>query len=110
MNRKQRRKAKTISVNDPAFTLKKSDIDRMILKARNDAKEEAIEEAFILMMAIPVKVMHDRYGWRMKKRLPELAEAITDEFQRFSEGEMTAEQYRQFVFENCGLMFKRSED
>lgn len=74
--------------------------------AARQSREKAIDEAFLLMVAIPVKVMHDKYGWRLRKRLPALADAIIDEYQRFSDGEMTAEEYQQFVFENCGMMFK----
>ena len=74
--------------------------------AEAKSRQKAIDDAFILMVGIPVKVMHDKYGWRLRKRLPELAEAIIDEYQRFSDGEMTAEQYREFVFENCGMKFE----
>lgn len=74
--------------------------------AEAKSRQKAIDDAFLLMVGIPVKVMHDKYGWRLRKRLPELAEAIIDEYQRFSDGEMTAEQYREFVFENCGMKFE----
>lgn len=74
--------------------------------AEAKSRQKAIDDAFLLMVGIPVKVMHDKYGWRLRKRLPELAEAIIDEYQRFSDGEMTAEQYRDFVFENCGMKFE----
>ena len=109
MNRKERRKSKE-QFREPVYNLKKSQIDQMLAEERRRAKEFAIEEAFLLMVAIPVKVMHDQYGWKTKKRLPEFAEAITDEYQRFADGEMTAEQYRQFVYETCGLMFKRNDE
>ncbi len=109
MNRKLRRKTKE-SGKEPVYTLKKSQIDQIISIAKKEERERAIEEAFLLMVAIPVKVMYDKYGWRLRKRLPEFAEAITDEYQSFSDGEITAEDYRQFVYEQCGLMFKRAED
>lgn len=53
-----------------------------------------------------VKVMHDKYGWRSKKRLPDLAKALTDEFQRFYESGVDVERYCDEVDETTGLRFK----
>jgi len=64
----------------------------------------------ILLLSIPIKVMHDKYGWGIKKRLPELSEALIDEYQSFTDGEMTLQEYQQLVYEYCGIRFERNED
>lgn len=109
MNRSQRRNAQRQGLpvaKDPIITMKRSDIQRI----KQEATDKATETAMILMLAIPVKVMYDKYGWRMKKRLPELAEALTDEYERFSEGEMTLEEYQNLVFDYCGIKFQKNEE
>ena|SRR3712207_2471683 len=109
MNRAQRRKAKRqglIVTNDPIYNIKQSDIN----KIKRDSTNDAIDAAMILLLSIPIKVMHDKYGWGIKKRLPELSEALIDEYQSFTDGEMTLQEYQQLVYEYCGIRFERNED
>lgn len=107
MNRAQRRAAKKnkqyISP-EPVYNVKSSDISKIKSKATADA----VDAAMVLLLSIPVKVMHDKFGWGMKKRLPELAEALIDEYQSFSDGDMTLEEYQDLVYEYCGVKFKRN--
>lgn len=110
MNRAERRRqAKTTGfpmARDPIISMRKSDIDRI----KQDAVEEATQTAITLLLSIPIKVMYEQYGWGMKKRLPELAEALIDEYQRFTDGEMTLEEYQEMVYEYCGVKFKKTEE
>lgn len=62
----------------------------------------------VLLLAIPIKVMHEKYGWG--SRLLELAEALTDEYQRFADGEMTLEEYSEYVYEHVGMKFKVNDE
>lgn len=106
MNRAERRKQAKLTgspiMRDPMISMKRSDIDRL----KREASEKAIDTAMILLLSIPIKVMHEKYGWGMKKRLPELSEAIIDEYQAFSDGDMTLEEYQEMVYEYCGVKFK----
>ena len=105
MNRAERRKYKKQGLEvskEPTYNLKQQDIDRI--------RSEALGQAFVLMLAIPVKVMHDEFGWGLKKRLPELGEAIIDEYERFENGEMTMEEYQDLVFEYCGMKFQYNKE
>lgn len=110
MGRAERRK-QGIREKVPSYTLTGKQLEMMLQQAHQEGVQEAIriatDEAFVLMISIPIKVMHDKYGWRQKKRLPELAEAIADEYQRFSDGAMAAEEYKQFVYKHTGMMFNR---
>lgn len=73
---------------------------------RRKIKEEAVDQAMVLLFALPVKVLHDEYGWGTRKRLPEFADALTREYQRFSDGDYTAQQYMDFVSAACGIRFE----
>ena len=105
MNRAERRKRAKLGlpvVNEPVINVKKSDITRM--------RQEAIDTAMVLLLSIPIKVMHDKYGWGMRKRLPELSDALIDEYQAFVEGDMTLEEYRELVYKYCGVKFQENKE
>lgn len=73
-------------------------------KARNVAL--GTDQAIILLLSIPLKVMHDKYGWKSRKRLPEFCEAISDEYQRFVDGRYKdIFEYAEFVEQVTGGKF-----
>lgn len=109
MNRAERRKQAKLTgspiMRDPIISMKQSDIERI----KKEAANKAIDSAMILLLSIPIKVMREKYGWGMKSRLPGLSEAIIDEYQAFSDGDMTLEEYQEMVFEYCGVKFKENK-
>lgn len=109
MNRAERRRRAKQGLpveNEPVLNMKVSDINRI----KEEANSMAVDTAMVLLLAIPIKVMHDKYGWRVKKRLPELSDALIDEYQNFADGDMTLEQYQQLVYDYCGLKFQINKE
>ena len=109
MNRAERRKRAKLGFpvsNEPVYNVKHSDF----VKQKEQAKTEAVDTAMVLLFAIPIKVMHEKYGWGMKSRLPGLADALTDEYQRFADGEMTLQEYSEYVYETVGIKFKVNDE
>lgn len=106
MNRAERRRQEKATAKDPIITMKKSDIERI----KREAVEKATDEAMVLLLSIPVKVMHDKFGWGIRKRIPRLTDALIDEYQSFSDGEFTLEEYQEMVYEYCGVKFKKNEE
>lgn len=109
MNRAERRKRAKLGLpvtNEPVYNIKQSDFNRQ----KEKAKSEAVDTAMVLLFAIPIKVMREYFGWGMKSRLPRLAEALTDEYQRFADGEMTLEEYSEYVYETVGIKFKQNDE
>ena len=107
MNRQQRRamaKSHQPVGTDKIYYLKQSDIDRI----KREATAKAIDEAMVLLLGIPVKVMRDKYHWGLRQRLPEFCEALTDEYQNFADGEMTVEEYEDMIEQYCGVRFERT--
>lgn len=108
MNRKQRRAAqkKGIAVpKDPVYNIKNSDIRHM----KENAVSEAADAAMVLLFAIPVKVMREKYGFGAK-RLTVLADALTAEYQNFSDGDTSLEEYANLVYQYTGIKFERSKE
>lgn len=108
MNRQQRRMAQKKGLpvtHEPVFNMKQSDIKKM----KQEATEQAVDAAMILLLGIPVKVLKEKYGWGMKKRLPEFCEAMIDVYTDFSNGDLTLEQFADLIYQECGVKFQKNE-
>lgn len=109
MNRAERRRlekqGKTVQ-KEPVLSMRASDLERI----KSEAREEAVDTAMVLLLGIPIKVLRDKYGWGMKKRLPEFAEALLEVYSDFCEGDMTLEEFRELIYEECGIKFQKETD
>lgn len=108
MNRAERRRLEKQGKNvskEPVISMKVSDLERI----KNEARSEAVDTAMILLLGIPVKVLHDKYGWGMKKRLPEFAESLLDVYSDFSDGAMTLDEFRELIYVECGIKFEKEK-
>ena len=88
----------------------KIQVQREYDRVMKEVRENATEDAITMFLTITVKVMHDKYGWRSKKRLPDLAQALTDEFQNFYESGLDVEKYCDDVADETGLRFKTFDE
>ena len=78
MNRQQRRRLKKQGKEvkkEPVYNVKKQDLMQYAEKAANKLRQQAIDEAFIATMAIPIYVLRHKYGFG-KKRLTDFIEHI----------------------------------
>lgn len=79
---------------------------------KQDATEKAIHTAFTLMLAIPVMVMHDKYGQLMKKevdgksREERFAEMCLDLYDSYEQGYVTIDDLRQCLEDETGIKIK----
>lgn len=80
------------------------------LKHQKEQRIAASEIALAMLFSIPIKVLHDKYGWRSRKRLPEFARALEEEYQRFRDGDMELDEYVEEVFKMTGIKFQVPED
>jgi hypothetical protein len=104
MNRAERRRMqKKQNKKEPVYNISGQNLD----KIKQNERKDAINDVMILLLGIPVKVMREHYGFG-DKRLPEFAELLCEEFENFSEGDMTLEQYAKYVYEHTGIKFVKN--
>lgn len=77
-------------------------------KIRQEIKGEAIAEAFLLIIGIPIKILKEKHSFS-DEILKEIAEDITDEYQKFAENEVSFEEYQQVVWDTCGIRIQKTE-
>ena len=108
MNRSQRRQqAKSfITANKkPMYRMKPKDYIAM----KKKAVIEGVDNALVLLLSIPVKVLCDNYGWTAENELPDFVEHMINEYESFSDGKITLEEYQALVYEKCGVKFERTK-
>ena len=80
MNRAERRRLKRNQEScNATYTLRNEDVTRI----KQDAAQEAIDKAFVLMLSLPMIVLHDKYGWG-KKRLSDFIDHVLEQYDSFN--------------------------
>lgn len=103
MNRAERRRLeRKQGKKEPVYNIKSSNLEQIKRKATKDA----VDVAFKLMLGIPVMVLHDKYGWGGKKRLPEFSDYVLDLYDGFDKGYVTLEDIEQCIYEETGIRFQ----
>lgn len=94
MSRAERRRI-GIHHKDPMISIKQSDIDRM----KQEATAKGAKIAFALMLALPVMVIHDKFGMLMKKegREKRFAELCMEQYKCYEEDYVTIEELIQLL-------------
>ena len=75
---------------------------------KKKAVTEGVDNALVLLLSIPVKVLSEKYGWTETEDLPDFVEHMINEYESFSSGDITLEEYQEFVYQNCGVKFERT--
>lgn len=103
MNRAQRR-ANGIKGKEPVYNLRECDIQAM----KDKAVEDGVNLAFFLMLAIPVMVIHDKFGKFMKRdgREEIFAEECLRLYQLYKDGYVDIKDLQQCLLEEAGIRMK----
>lgn len=110
---KNEHKAKTATYN-----LTKAQLDAMVhkqigeelLKAKQQATDEAINTAMILLLTLPLEVLMDHY-WKKSyaKRIPEFTEHVLEYYQKWQNGELDMEKMKEDLWKYGGIRLQESE-
>lgn len=114
MNRAERRrsqreqeKAKTATYN-----LTQAQLDAMIeqkigerlRQLRQEAADEAINTAMVLMLTLPLEVLMDYY-WKKSyaRKIPEFMDHVLEYYQKWQDGELDMDELRKDLWEYGGI-------
>lgn len=107
---KQERKAKTATYN-----LTQAQLDAMIqekirdelARVKQEATDEAVNTAMVLLLALPLKVLMDHY-WKKSyaKKLPEFTQHVLDYYAEWQGGELDLDKLREELWEYGGVRFE----
>ena len=114
MNRAERRRAEKQANKDKVTTYNytREQLDAVIragVKAeveniRKQARDEAIDTALTLMLALPLEVLKDRYWVKSaKRRLPKFLDEVLSLYENWDTGLLTIEEMREDLWEYGGI-------
>ena len=100
MNRAERRRL-GIKKPEPVRQMRECDIAAM----RQQALKEGCQQALFLMLAIPVMVIHDKYGKLNRKegREERFANEVIKLYQLYEQGYVDIKDLQQCLWEEAGL-------
>ena len=107
MNRAERRRL-GVKNKETVINIKRADIEQI----KKDARDEALEIAFKLMLAIPVKVLSENYGKITKlnvdgksreERFADLCLKLWDDF---NADKVSINDLQDILTDKCGIQFK----
>lgn len=102
---KQEKKAKTATYN---FT--KEQLDAMLLQIKQEATNEAVNTAMVLLLTLPMEVLMDHY-WPKSyaKKIPGFAEHLLEYYERWQIGELDMDKMKEDLWEYGGIRLEGEE-
>lgn len=81
-------------------------VKAMIIEAKNKAAREASEEAFVLLLGLPLMVLRDKHNFG-KKRLEQFENDILDIYDSFQKGLITLEDVITTIEAETGMKLEK---
>lgn len=76
---------------------------------RNSWTQGAVDQAFVLLMCIPIMVLKEQYRWGSRKRLPEFAEHLSTYYQEFRDSKLDVWDYAEQAQNYTGVGFELAQ-
>lgn len=121
MNRAERRrqeraaqKAKTATYNltkEQLDNAVKEGIKEKLAEVKEQATQDAINTAMVLLLTLPLEVLMDHY-WRKSyaKRIPKFTEQVLEYYERWQNGELDMDKLKEDLWEYGGVRLEERED
>lgn len=120
MNRAERRRAarEQEKAKTATYNLTQAQLDAMIRErigeklrqVKQEATEEAVNTAMVLLLTLPLEVLMDFY-WKKSyaRRIPEFTEHVLDYYEKWQNGELDIEDLKKDLWEYAGIRLEESE-
>lgn len=120
MNRAERRRQERGANKKPAiYNLTQAQLDKIvrnriqedIKRVKQEATDEAINTAMLLLLTLPLEVLMDHY-WKKTyaKRIPEFTDKVLEYYSKWQDGELDMEKLKEDLWEYGGVSLEERED
>lgn len=113
IRRKKKQKIKTPTYNltkDQLNAIVKSKVRDEFVKVEQEATEDAINTAMILMLTLPLEVLMDHY-WQKSyaKRIPEFTNYVLEYYRQWENGELDMDKLRGDLWVYGGVRIEKTK-
>ena len=108
MNRAERRRLEKqgkLIPKEPVINIKSSDVQAI----KKNAASEAADTAFFLMLALPLMVLHDKYGFG-KVRGERFIDQVLELYDSFEKGYVSLDDLHNCLWEEGGIKIERGDE
>lgn len=106
MNRSEKRRAeRLVTKQSKTYTLTQAQIDQI----KNDATMAATRRAFVIMLAMPMMVLRDQWGFG-NKRLSIFADKVFDIYEAFEDDRLSLADMQQTIEIETGVVIKEAKE
>lgn len=107
MRREMRKKSKTATYNLTEAQLAamiREGVDDEMRKMKQEATDEAINTAMMLLLTLPLEVLMDHYWQKSyERRIPEFTEYVLEYYQKWQDGELDMEKLKEDLWTYGGV-------
>lgn len=105
--KKNEKKKKTATYNLTKAQLDaivRGKIDDELKRVKQEATEEAVNTAMVLLLTLPLEVLMDHY-WKKSyaKRIPEFTNHVLEYYEKWQEGELDMDKLKEDLWEYGGV-------
>lgn len=85
-------------------------IEKEIKRIKQEATDDAINTAMILLLTLPLEVLMDHY-WKKTyaKKIPEFTEYVLEYYSKWQDGELDMEKMKEDLWEYGGVRLEESK-
>lgn len=81
-----------------------------IRKMKQEATDDAVNKAMILMLSLPLEVLRDYYWQKSyEKRIPEFTKRVLDYFRMWQDGELDINKLKEDLWEYGGVRLEETD-
>jgi hypothetical protein len=86
-------------------------IEKELVRMKQEAMEEAVNTAMLLLLSLPLKVLMEHYWTKSyPKRMPEFINYVLVYYEQWQKGELDMDELREELWEYGGVRLEEAED
>lgn len=112
MGRAERRRAQKLEqkAKTATYNLTKAQVGKELERIKQEAMDDAINTAMVLLLTLPLEVLMDHYWTKSyAKRIPKFTELVLEYYERWQNGELDMEKLKEDLWEYGGVKLVESE-
>lgn len=114
MTRAERRRAEKKDQKKATYNFTQEQLDTAIAKGveehiakmKQEATDKAVNDAMVLMLGLPIRVLVDKYP---SIKVDDFADELVEEYEKWQNGDYTSEELKDYIWDYGGIRIETEE-